>query len=194
MPKVYVIAGPNGAGKTSTSMTLLANYLDLKFFVNADEIARGLSPLDPGLAAIDAGRLMIKRMARLIEQRTSFAFETTLSGLGHRQTLKKCQLAGYEIHIVFLYLSSVEMAFQRVRNRVAQGGHDVPQDDIRRRYHNGIRRLFCDYAECANTVTILDNSDGMTQPIASRDHLGNWRLADEEKWHKIRKQAHDDSP
>lgn len=132
-PSVIMIAGPNGAGKTTAAMTLLPDFLHMREFVNADEIARGLSPLNASSVAIEAGRLMLKRLHTLIEQRKHFAFETTGAGQGHIRTLERCRDAGYEISLAFLYLLSAEVAIDRVKLRVSQGGHDVPQPDIIRR-------------------------------------------------------------
>jgi predicted ABC-type ATPase len=103
-PSVYMVAGCNGAGKTTAIMTLLPDYLNICNFLNADEIARGLSPLNPQSAVIDAGRLMLQQLDKIILQKKDFAFETTASGLGHIKTLKKCLSAGYKIHIIYLYL------------------------------------------------------------------------------------------
>jgi predicted ABC-type ATPase len=164
-PQVIMVAGANGSGKTSAAMTLLPN-LDCLNFINADEIAKGLSPLNPEIAAVDAGRLMLQRLNKTIHTQQSFSFETTGAGLIHIRTLQKCRKAGYYIRILYLYLSSVEIAIERVANRVLQGGHNVPINDIKRRYNKGLKRLLIDYTPLANEVKIVDNSYGLMRTIA----------------------------
>ena len=141
MPVLYIIAGPNGAGKTTASYTLLPDMLDCREFVNADEIARGLSPFNPESMAFEAGRMMLHRIEQLIESETTFAFETTLSTLSYAGMIRRCRKKGYKIVIIFLWLSSPELAIERVRSRVAKGGHNVPEDVIRRRYSKGLKNF-----------------------------------------------------
>ena len=125
-PRVLIIAGPNGAGKTTFAREFLPNEAGCPVFVNADLIAAGLSPFTPNTAAIRAGRLMLQELARHFAARSSFAFETTLSGRGYLRLIDQWQAAGYRVKLIFLQLASAEEAIGRVAQRVKQGGHDVP--------------------------------------------------------------------
>ncbi len=133
MPELYIIAGPNGAGKTTASFTILPQIFNVKEFVNADEIARGLSPFNPESVAFEAGRIMLQRIGQLIAAKKTFAFETTLSTRSYVNLVKRCKDLGYRIHLIFLWLSSPEFAIERVKARVTRGGHNMPVDVIRRR-------------------------------------------------------------
>ncbi len=190
-PTVVMIAGPNGAGKTSTAMALLPD-LHVREFVNADEIARGLSPLNATSVAIEAGRLMLKRLHSLIELRRHFAFETTGAGHGHIRTLERCREMGYNISLVFLYLSSANLAADRVELRVSQGGHDVPQADITRRYNKGIKMFFTHYVPLADKVEVYDNSYGDTRLVAD-NCVGDkaWRIYHPETWQNIQEKLNE---
>jgi len=141
VPTLILIAGPNGAGKTTFASEILTTDLKGMRFINADEIARGLSPFDPASVAFKAGRLLIRETAELIGSRTSFALESTISGHGHAATLEKARQAGFRILIHFLWLPSPRESIARVRLRVKKGGHFVPADDIRRRYPRLLRNL-----------------------------------------------------
>jgi predicted ABC-type ATPase len=185
-PHVVMIAGPNGAGKTSAAMTLLPDYLNIREFVNADEIARGLSPLNPSAAASAAGRIMKERIDHLIENCQNFAFETTAAGVTRRLTMQKCRDAGYATGIVFLYLSSPALATERVKLRVSQGGHDIPEHQIISRYHGGIKNLFTIYVPLADVVEIYDNSLAEPALIAKKLAIAPaWIVHDSEIWQKI---------
>ncbi len=142
MPNLYIIAGPNGAGKTIASYTVLPEMLNCKEFVNADEIAKGLSPFQSDKAAITAGRLMLQRINEHINNKVDFAFETTLSTKSYVQTIQKAKILNYSVTIVYLWLSSSELAIERVKLRVNEGGHNIPDEVIRRKYLNGIKNLF----------------------------------------------------
>jgi len=128
MKKLYVIAGCNGAGKTTASYTILPEILDCKEFVNADEIARGLSPFQPERAGIQAGRLMLTRIKSLLESGENFAFETTLSTKSYVNFLKVAKDKGYQITLLFFWLNSVDLAISRVKTRVKEGGHNIPEN------------------------------------------------------------------
>jgi predicted ABC-type ATPase len=127
-------------------------------FVNADLIAGGLSPFSPGAAAIEAGRIMLEKINGLAARRHTFAFETTLSGRGYLALFRRLKKAGYRIHIVFLWLPRVELAIQRVEDRVRRGGHLVPEHDIRRRFDRGVRNLLTEYHALVETWSLFDNS------------------------------------
>src|SRR5512145_694683 len=145
MPNLYIIAGCNGAGKTTASFTVLPEMLDCEEFINADEIARGLSPFNPDKAAIEAGRLMLSKIDRLILSKEDFAFETTLATRSYAKTINKAKENGYAVTLVFFWLDSVELAIERVKTRVLEGGHNIPNMVITRRYHSGLSNLFSIY-------------------------------------------------
>lgn len=142
MPTVYVIAGPNGAGKTTFAAQFLPDFVDCRQFLNADLIAAGLSPFAPETQNIRAERLMLERIKELSNAREDFGFETTLSGRGHARLLTEIRRSGYRVLLFFLWLPSADLAVERVANRVQQGGHRVPEADVRRRYASGLRNLF----------------------------------------------------
>jgi predicted ABC-type ATPase len=127
---VVIVGGPNGAGKTTWAFNRLPPTLNIREFVNADEIARGLSPLDPEGGALAAGRLMLERLNTLVNERQSFAFETTCSGRGHVRLLERCRAAGYQVTLIFLWLNSPDVALARVAQRVGEGGHSIPNDVV----------------------------------------------------------------
>ena len=139
---LYIIAGCNGAGKTTASNTILPKSLLVKEFVNADEIAKGLSPFNPEGVAIEAGRLMLKRIEELLNAEESFSIETTLATKSYVNLVKRAHEKGYVVHVLFFWLDSIELAKMRVADRVANGGHNIPTDVIERRYYLGIRNLF----------------------------------------------------
>lgn len=140
-PQAVIIAGPNGAGRSTLAPWLLAEEFSITTFVNADTIAQGLAGFDPASAAIQAGRVVLHRLDELRQQQADFAFETTLSGLAHRRTIQKLHAAGYETHLIYLWLPSPSDAVWRVESRVRMGGHHVPEDDVRRRYFRGVRNF-----------------------------------------------------
>lgn len=157
-PHLYIIGGANGAGKTTAAMTLLPQYLDVYEFVNADEIARGLNPLKPESANLMAGRVMIDRIHKLIESKSNFAFETTCSGHRHAERIKQAKAAGYVTTLIFLWLQSADMAVQRVHTRVRQGGHNIPEPIIRRRYTAGLVNLVKLFLPLVDKAVIYDNT------------------------------------
>lgn len=166
MPNLYIISGCNGAGKTTASFTVLPEMLSCEIFINADEIARGLSPLNPSKAAIEAGRLMLKKIDTLISSHQDFAFETTLATKSYSNTIKRAEKAGYQITLVFFYLDSEELAIERVKARVIEGGHDIPEPIIRRRYKSGIKNLFNIYIPICSYWMLFDNSTLKSELIA----------------------------
>ncbi|RYD83592.1 MAG: zeta toxin [Sphingobacteriales bacterium] len=158
MPNLYIIAGCNGAGKTTASFTVLPELLNCKEFVNADEIARGLSPFQPEKVAIEAGRIMLSRISDLLSQKADFAFETTLSTRSYIRTIQKAKAEGYTVILLYFWLNSPELAIERVKKRVAEGGHNIAEDVIRRRYFSGIENLFILFIPKVDEWTIFDNS------------------------------------
>ena len=139
--------------------------LHCNIFINADEIARGLSPLKPELSSIEAGRLMLKKINEYIIQQNDFAFETTLSSRTFRNTILKSKKSGYETTLLFFWLNSVELAYERVENRVFEGGHHVPKHVISRRYYAGIKNLFDIYMPVSDYWMIFDNSQKMSSEL-----------------------------
>lgn len=157
-PRCIIIAGPNGAGKTTFAREFLPRDARVVHFVNADLIAAGLSPLRPELVTITASRLFLKELDRLAKARADFAFETTLGGLGYTGRLKRWKAAGYRIEIIFLRLSSVEVALHRIAARVKEGGHNVPRPDVIRRYKHGLENFENTYRQLADSWTVYDNA------------------------------------
>lgn len=156
---LYIIAGCNGAGKTTASMTILPKSLLVREFVNADEIARGLSPFNPESVAIEAGRLMLQRIEALLAKGESFSIETTLATRSYTRLVERAKAKGYMVHIIYFWLNSPELAIHRVAMRVADGGHNIPTDTIRRRYAAGITNLFRRFMDIVDIWTIYDNSE-----------------------------------
>ena len=156
--RIVIIAGPNGAGKTTFALEYLPNEVGCPNFINADMIASGLSPFDPALAAIKAGRLMLQGIQEHVVKGESFTFETTLSGIVYARRIPGWQAVGYHVTLVFLSLSSPELAIARVRERVRQGGHNVPEVDIRRRFAAGLRNFQNIYRNLVDSWFYYDNS------------------------------------
>ena len=169
LPKLYIIAGCNGAGKTTASFTILPEILGCKEFINADEIAKGLSPFQPESVAMQAGRIMLARMDELLQKGETFAFETTLATKSYKQKIEWAQANGYEVTLLFFWLDSPNMAKERVAQRVAEGGHSIPTETIERRYHNGIANLFAIYMDMVDICYIFDNSEGRKELIAQKE-------------------------
>ena len=163
---LYIIAGCNGAGKTTASMTILPKALLVREFVNADEIAKGLSPFNPEGVAIEAGRLMLERIDCLIRRGESFSIETTLATRSYINLVRRAHTEGYQVHLIYFWLKSQELAIQRVAERVAHGGHNIPQDVIIRRYSAGISNLFNMFMNEVDSWMIYDNSDNDRVEIA----------------------------
>lgn len=155
---LYIISGCNGAGKTTASYTVLPKILECKEFVNADEIAKGLSPFNPEGVAFEAGRLMLQRIDDLLESNVTFAIETTLATKSYVHLVRRAQSMGYFVHLIFFWLESLELAISRVAERVSKGGHNIPQDVIKRRYVAGITNLFARFMNEVDLWMIYDNS------------------------------------
>lgn len=178
---MYIIAGPNGAGKTTLSYTILPEIFDCDEFVNADEIAKGISPLNPEKAGIRAGRLMLQRIKELIKQDESFAFETTLSTKSYQGLIKNTEQQGYDSTLLFLSLESAELAIHRVQTRVKEGGHDIPVETINRRYTNGLVNFFKIYRSIVTKWIMVDNSSENFEFIAE-GYGSETTVRSEEKW------------
>ena len=163
---LYIISGCNGAGKTTASYTVLPEILDCREFVNADEIARGLSPFNPEGMAIEAGRLMLRRIEELLSRDESFSIETTLATKSYLNLVRRAQAKDYRVNILFFWLRTPELAIQRVAERVQHGGHNIPEDIIRRRYVAGINNLFRLFIPEVDYWDIYDNSETPRVQIA----------------------------
>ena len=166
--QLYIIAGCNGAGKTTASFTILPEVLDCKEFINADEIAKGLSPFQPESVAIQAGRIMLARMDELLQKAKTVAFETTVATKSYKQKIEWAQANGYEVTLLFFWLNTSKLAKKRVAQRVAEGGHNIPDEIIERRYHSGITQLITTYMDMIERYYIFDNSEGERTPIAKK--------------------------
>lgn len=190
-PVVVVLAGPNGAGKTTASDELLREELAVSEFVNADRIAHGLSAFEPERAAIAAGRIMLARLDELAAQRVDFAFETTLASRTFAPRLAQLVGEGYEFHLCFVWLPSVELAIARVAARVRAGGHDIPIETIRRRYTGGLRNLFDLYVPIATHWTVLRGDRPAPTRIAWSERGRPTAVLDSTAWARVREQRDD---
>jgi len=184
MPTLFVIAGCNGAGKTTLSKNLLPEYLGVKEFVNADEIARGLSPFNPEGVAFTAGRIMLERIHELAKEKKDFAIETTLSSKSYESLFKELKAKRYEIILLFVYLSSSKEAIKRVAKRVSEGGHNIPKEIIERRYERGLKNFKEVYLSIADGWLVFDNTEG-TSILVARMKAGKVKVMEEKTWNKI---------
>jgi predicted ABC-type ATPase len=193
MAEVFMIGGANGAGKTTVALTLLPKFINACELVNADEIARGLNPVQPETASMMAGRVMIRRIANLITARKNFAFETTCAGHYDVKILCKCRKAGYHLNFIFLWLPLADMAVQRVAQRVKQGGHGIPETTIRRRYIKGLQNMVKIHLPLVDKAIIIDNSGKILiskdYPVIAEKTAGELTVADHVIWHKIEQAA-----
>ena len=166
MPNLYIIAGPNGAGKTTWAETFLPDYAECVDFINADLIAKGLSPFAPENAAFKAGRLLIEQIKEKSGQGIDFAFETTLSGKGHALLIKELKQKGYTINMFYLWIPDVKLAMARIEERVRHGGHNIPKKASLRRYGKSLHNLFNVYMPIMDYLEILDNTQKNSKIIA----------------------------
>jgi predicted ABC-type ATPase len=183
MPIIYIIAGPNGAGKTTAAYNLLPEVFDTIEFVNADEIARGLSPFNIEGVNFQAARIMIERLHSLVNEKKSFTFETTLSGLSYLQFITEAKAKGYEVILFFIWIENTELAKCRVAARVSKGGHIIPEDVIERRYMKGIKN-FSAYVSLAANWYLYDNS-GSQYTLAAKSINGAEEIFNFEIFKKI---------
>lgn len=186
MPRLYIISGCNGAGKTTASYSLLPEMLDCREFVNSDEFAKGLSPFDPSKAAIQASKYMIKKFRYLLKRHMDFAVETTLATRTLLKTVRMAQDAGYTVTLLYFWLNSPELAVERVKARVEAGGHDIPEETIRRRYNVGIYYFFNSYAPICERWILADNSQAPFRVIAEGSKKDIINIRDEETYRTIK--------
>lgn len=184
---LYIIAGCNGAGKTTASFTILPEILDCKEFVNADEIAKGLSPFQPEKVSFEAGRIMLHRINELMAIGENFAFETTLATRSYKSKVIQAQNDGYNVTLLFFWLQRVDLAIERVKTRVMEGGHNIETEVIKRRYINGIKNLFDIYLPIVDEVMIFDNSGGKPELIAEKTLDSDIAIINEVKFDKLKK-------
>ena len=185
MPRLYIISGCNGAGKTTASYTMLPEMLE------CSEFAKGLSPFQPEKASIQAGRYMIAKIRFLLKKQRDFGLETTLATRTVLKTVKMAQAAGYTVTLLYFWLNSPELAIERVKARVEAGGHNIPEETIRRRYRVGIDYFFHDYAPICERWILADNSQIPFRVIAEGYKLDVINIKDRETYEKIRKIAQD---
>jgi predicted ABC-type ATPase len=184
---LYIIAGCNGAGKTTASFTILPEILDCKEFVNADEIAKGLSPFQPEKVSFEAGRIMLNRINELLETNQNFAFETTLATKSYKSKIIEAKKKNYNVTLLFFWLETVDLAIERVKTRVIEGGHNIETEVIKRRYINGIKNLFEIYLEIADEVLIFDNSFGTPEVIAEKSLETEIKILSKTKFDNFKK-------
>jgi len=189
VPKnVYIIAGPNGSGKTTFAKMFLPDYVECPNFVNADLIAQGLAPFAPRNAAIKAGRLVLRQIHEFAERGSDFAFETTLAGKSYATLFSALKKKGYALHLFFLWIPNPELAIERIKDRVREGGHHVPAEDVRRRFVRGLDNFFKLYEPLLDSWVLFDNSGTKPLLIAKKrnDHT---EVVYEELFGTIRKSA-----
>lgn len=185
MPNLYIVSGCNGAGKTTASYTILPEILNCKEFVNADEIARGISPFQPETVSFLAGRIMLQRINELLEQSVDFAIETTLTTLSYRKTIELAKRKGYQITLLFFWLNDVNLAIERVKMRVAEGGHSIPQDVIVRRYYKGIFNLINVFTSLCDNWIVIDNSYDPCYVVINGKNSLSIEIKNNESWIQI---------
>ncbi|MBN2294638.1 MAG: zeta toxin family protein [Pirellulales bacterium] len=157
-PRALIIAVPNGAGKTTFARKFLPTEGHCPTFINADLIAEGLSPFQPEIMAVEASRLMLEHVRQMVTKRKDFAVETTLAGRAYMQMIREWQAVGYQVELMFLKLPSADLAVSRVQQRVSQGGHNIPEVDIRRRFNRGLQNFQNQYQNIVNSWQIFDAS------------------------------------
>jgi predicted ABC-type ATPase len=182
---MYIIAGCNGAGKTTASLTVLPEMLDCTEFVNADEIARGLNPLHPESVFFKSGKLLIQRIDELIAQKATFAVESTISGVMLRNKIIEAKNQGYIIALLYFWLQNLNLAKQRVKTRVQEGGHSVDDTVIERRYVRGIKNLFEVFLPIADVAMLFDNSELKADLIAEKTNKLELNILNETKYNKL---------
>ena len=183
---IYMIGGPNGAGKTTAALNIMPTQIDCFEYINADSIAAALSPFRPEEVAIEAGRLMLARIKELAQKGEDFSFETTMASRSFAPFLQTCKADGYSIRIVFMWLPSPELSIARVQQRVANGGHHVPEETIRTRYLRGIKNFFELYAPISDYWAVYDNSRPEIRLIAESEQNAIPDIFDLDAWQSIK--------
>ena len=191
MPRMYIISGCNGSGKTTASYTLLPEMLECSQFVNSDEFAKSLSPFNPAEASVTASRYMLRKIYYLLENNMDFSMETTLATRSLLGIINDAKSRGYMVSILYFWLKSPELAIARVKNRVAAGGHNIPEDVLRRRYYMGLNYFFETYAPICDRWLLADNSSEPLTIVAEGSPKGV-NIKDQEKYDLIYKLAYTD--
>ena len=186
MPNLYIISGCNGAGKTTASYAMFPEMLDCKEFINADEIAKGLSPFQPETVSIEAGRLMLIRMNEMLTLQEDFAIETTLATKSYANFIRRAQEVGYFVTLIYFWLDSPELAVRRVEQRVRFGGHNVPEDVVIRRYYAGMKNLFSRFIPISDYWILIDNSIDPFRMIAEGERTQVTEIQDEELFYYLK--------
>jgi len=185
----YIIAGPNGSGKTTFANKFLPYYAKCDNFVNADLIAKGLSPFSPNSVAIKAGKLVLDRITELVDKCDDFGFESTISGKTYEKRFKQLKHNGYKLHLFFLWIPSARLGIARIKNRVAnENGHHVPDGDVRRRFGRSIKNFFNTYMHIVDSWILFDNS-GYKPTIIAKKNNGSIETPDKDLFEKIVKQT-----
>lgn len=169
-PKLYIIGGPNGAGKTTFANRFIPQFTECQHFVNADLIARGLSPFAPEVAMLQAGRLVLEKIKQLSSQQVDFALESTMSGRSYASLFKQLKSQGYEIHMFYIWVPDVKATLLRIKDRVRLGGHNVPEADVLRRFDRSVSNFFQLYRPLADAWTIIINREVEPEKIAYMEH------------------------
>jgi len=191
VPNLYIIAGCNGAGKTTASYTVLPEILNCREFVNADEIAKGLSPFQPETVSFHAARIMLERINQLLVQNVDFAIETTLTTLSYQKTIELAKLGNYNITLLFFWLNDVNLAIERVKSRVLDGGHNIPEEVIIRRYYRGVSNLIHIFLKLSDYWLVIDNSKRTFALIAEGNEEFETTVYDDEIWTKLKEQSNE---
>ena len=189
---MFIISGCNGAGKTTASYTLLPEMLECSQYVNSDEFAKGLSPFDPGSVAVQASRLMLLRIRYLLKRKEDFSIETTLATRSLLKMVTVAQAEGYTVTLLYFWLNSPDLAVARVKARVAAGGHNIPEETVRRRYRMGLGYFFRDYAPVCDRWILADNSQVPFRVIAEGYKDDVTVIKDHEVYERIKESAYAD--
>jgi len=184
MPNLYIIAGPNGSGKSTFAQEFLPKFAKCRHFLNTDLIALGLSPFDPTEVRLKAGRLLLSQINDFIKSKQDFAFESTLAGKTYISLIKKVKKKGYSVHIFFLWVPDVRLAKARIKQRVRNGGHDVPEEDIDRRFIRSRRNFISYYRDLSDTWIVFDNSSDKSKEIV-KCNSGNMTILDKNSYHQF---------
>jgi len=182
---VYIIAGPNGSGKTTFAKRFLPDYVKCPNFVNADLIAQGLSPFSPRSAAIKAGKLVLSQIDEFVKMKVDFAFESTLAGRSYVNLFKSLKEKRYNIHLFFLWIPNAELAIARIKDRVAEGGHNVPTQDVRRRFKRSVCNFFKLYQPLLDSWVLFNNA-GPIPALIAKEKNGQISVINQKLFDKIK--------
>ena len=194
MPNLYIIAGCNGAGKTTASFTILPDILGCKEFVNADNIAYGISPFNVEGVAIEAGKIMLRRIEELLVEKSDFAIETTLATRSYVSLVRRAQAIGYTVKVLYIWLESPELALKRVSERVKRGGHNIPVDVVERRYYTGVKNLFNLFMPVCDAWILADNTFDQLVIIAHGKKKFEKNIENNDLWLLIKNQVYGAKP